>query len=430
MLRIIWFYIPMGASAMLAALTHVIINGVLARSANPDVTISSYAVALSLSFLIDLPNNAIRQASSKFSRDRISFRSVSRLTIYVMCVLLAVSIGIGWTPFGGWLFQRVFGVSTVLLQPTIQVYQVLAFMYVLTAARSLFQGVIINQLRTGWMTIGMAVRVAAMFGMSWWFIQAGWTNSGALGALIFMVGILIESAVASAEGYSLQKSLPEHRESQTVRQVGQLMPFYMPLIYSNLLLAALNPAVQAALNYSADPTLAVASFAVALQLSNMVAWFCASVHQIVIQFYEQQRRNVLIVVAGLSVLSPLFLLTVSTEAGGSWLLEGVLSLKGALLDAVRMLLRLLAVQSCLAPWIDFFAGKAMLSGKTKAIVAGKFSSAIVNVGLLAGFVFSVPGLNGQMAGLVAAISAPVELLVVAFYLRRLMGREPATLSGQ
>ncbi|WP_438446446.1 hypothetical protein [Gorillibacterium sp. sgz5001074] len=418
MLRIIKFYIPMGISSMLAALTHVIVNSVLARSSTPDFTISTYAVALSLSFLIDMPSNAIRQSSSKFSRDRTSFRSVAKLTGILIGILLAISVVIGWTPAGEALFRHVFGVKEELAVPTVRVYQVLAFLYVFSGLRSLFQGVIINQLRTGWMTLGMGIRVAVMFSMSWLFIHNGWTDDGRAGAWIFLVGIIIECSVAVWEGWSLQSKLPEHREEETIRKTRSLLPFYMPLLYSSVIVVMLNPSIQAGLNASSDATLAVASYAVAIQLSNMAAWFCASVHQIVIQFYRKEPRNVAVVVAALSVLSPLFLLTVSTEAAGSWLLRGVMGLKGELLDEVRILLRILALQAALFPWIDFIAGKSMLFGRTRVILMGKMVSVTFSILLLILCVYAFPHLNGALAGVVTSAGACVELLIVYMWFRR------------
>ncbi|WP_166239658.1 hypothetical protein [Paenibacillus turpanensis] len=416
MLRIMMFYVPMGISAMLAALTHVIINGVLARSDQPDVTISSYAVALSLSFLIDLPMNVIRQTSSKYARDRISFRAVARLSAVVAGLLLAFSIAVGWTPLGSMIFRYVFGVKQELLLPTVEVYQVLAFLYALTAMRSLFQGVIINQLRTGWMTVGMAVRVATMFAMSWLCIHNGWVNDGRVGAIIFVVGVAIECVVAVWEGIVLKNRLPETREER-VEKTWSLLPFYMPLLYSSLVLVLLNPSIQAALNNSANPTMAVASYAVAIQLVNMVAWFCGSVHQIVIQFYAEDRRNVLRIVTGLSIFAPAFLLTISTGAGG-WLLEGVLGLRGPLLEEVKIILRFLSVQALLFPWIDYLSGKSMLLGNTRPVMVGKLCSVAISVALLILFVYTIPALNGGLAGLVTALVAPIEFLVIFGWLRR------------
>ncbi|MGF9714162.1 hypothetical protein [Paenibacillus sp. JMULE4] len=253
MLRIVLFYVPLGTSLLLAALTHVIVNGVLARSEQPDVTISSYAVALSLSFLIDLPMTIIRQVSSKYARDRTSFRAVARLTAVTSGILVLLSLIIACTPAGQLLFRYVFGVKEHLIHPTVQVYQVLALLYLFTAFRCLYQGVIINQLRTGWMTVGMAVRVAVMFGMSWYFIRNGWTDDGRYGAVIFMVGVIIECMVSVWEGSALKKRLPERGDHQSIELARHLLPFYLPLLYSLMVLVLLNPSIQAALNARFSP---------------------------------------------------------------------------------------------------------------------------------------------------------------------------------
>lgn len=423
MLRIMLFYIPMGTSSLLAALTHVIINGVLARSAQPDVTISSYAVAVSLAFLIDLPVNVIRQTSSKYSRDQISFRSVARLAGIVAGVLVSLSVMIGWTPVGQMIFHYLFGVKDHLLLPTTEVFQVLAFLYIFSSLRSLFQGVIINQLRTAWMTIGMAIRVVVMFIMSWYFIRMGWTNDGRVGAIIFITGLVIECIVAVSEGISLKRCLPETGEQQMVVQTRQLLPFYLPLLYSSMVLVLLNPSIQATLNKSENPTLAVASYAVALQLSNMVVWFCSSAHQIVLQFYESEPKHVRRIVAFLSLLSPAILLSFSSDLLGGWLLVGVLGLHGTLLQNVQLLLLFLAVHSFVVPWIDFMAGKCMLRGQTRAIMASKMISVALSICLLIVFLYSFPSLNGSLAGLVAAIVAPLELIAICLWLRRLEKRQ-------
>ncbi|TBL80674.1 hypothetical protein [Paenibacillus thalictri] len=419
MRRIILFYVPMGISSMLAGLTHIIINGVLARAEHPEAAISSYAVALSLSFLLDLPMNALRQTSSRYALDRVSFRSVARLTCWVAGSLLAASAIIAFTPAGAAIFRYLFGVREELLAPTVQVYQVLAIMYGITSLRSLFQGVIINRLRTGWMTIGMAVRVVVMLAMSWYFVRNGVPDDGRIGALIFMVGLLIECAVAVTEGRSLRKKLPERQELHYVENIRELLPFYVPLLYSSLATAVLQPSIQISLNLSANPTLSVASYAVAIQLSNMVAWFCSSVHQIVIHFYMKERRNVLIIVSVLSLFSPVLLLAVSTDAGGNLILGPVLGMKGALMEDVKMLLRFFAVQSLLFPWLDFLTGISMLKGRTKAAMIGKISSVALSIAILIAAVWMSPQLNGRLAGLAIAAAAPVELLIVFWTLRRM-----------
>jgi progressive ankylosis protein len=429
-LRLILFYMPLGFSAMLAGLTHVIINGVLARSPEAEITISTYAVALSVSFLLDLPINVLRQTSSKYARDQSSFGAVARLALILAVSITALSAAIGWTPLGHFIFSVVFGVKEELLLPTIDVFRVLAFFYPLTALRSLFQGVILNQLRTAWMTVGMVIRVIVMFAMSYYFIQIGWTNDGRVGAWIFFVGLVIEAAVMTLEGISLKRKLPTAEiaqlpplELKPISRTAQLLPFYVPLLYSSLVTVLLNPSIQSSLNKGANPTLAVASFAVAAQLVNMMIWFCSFAHQAVLQFYSTDKRNVIKLTIGLSILAPAVLLVLSTDTAGLWLLEGVLGVHGGLLEEVQWLMRILSLQCLLFPWIDFIAGLAMLRGHTKAVMVGKFGSVLVSLAILILCVVFIPQLNGKIAAIAVAIAAPLELLVVIAWLRRLVRKE-------
>ncbi|ALS22001.1 hypothetical protein [Paenibacillus naphthalenovorans] len=100
-------------------------------------------------------------------------------------------------------------------------------------------------------------------------------------------------------------------------------------------------------------------------------------------------------------------------------MEGVLGVHGPLLQEVQMLLKLLSIQSLLFPWIDFLAGKCMLLGKTKPIMASKMVSVLFSVALLILFVFTIPHLNGGLTGLAAAIAAPLEQATVYVLLHRL-----------
>ncbi|MBP1994940.1 hypothetical protein J2Z66_006581 [Paenibacillus eucommiae] len=65
------FFIPLGFSASLMTMSHVIINGTLARSSHPEAIVTSYAIALSLLGLFEKPVTILRQTCSILARDRI-----------------------------------------------------------------------------------------------------------------------------------------------------------------------------------------------------------------------------------------------------------------------------------------------------------------------------------------------------------------------
>ncbi|MDQ0876221.1 hypothetical protein QFZ77_004880 [Paenibacillus sp. V4I3] len=216
MLRLILFYLPMGASALLASLTHVIISGVLARSPHPDLTISGYALALSLSFILEQAIAPLRQTSAKYVKDQHSFREMVRMIVTIVGIIALFNALIAWTPLGRLLFHYVFGAQDSLLDATVNAYQILMFVNVFSAARSLYQGIIIQHLLTKWMTIGILIRLFVMGLMSWAMVSWNLTNDSRYGALLFLAGMAIESAVACFEGHSLARRLPDKLPSHPI----------------------------------------------------------------------------------------------------------------------------------------------------------------------------------------------------------------------
>lgn len=95
---VICFFVPLGISASLVTISHVIINSTLARSAHPETVIASYAIAGSLLTLTERPSTLLRQTCSALVRDRLSFQALAFVTkIFLACVLL-IGFAIVYSP--------------------------------------------------------------------------------------------------------------------------------------------------------------------------------------------------------------------------------------------------------------------------------------------------------------------------------------------
>ncbi len=71
---LLYFFIPLGLSASLVTISHVIINSTLARAPEPAIVIASYSVAMSLFALLERCAVILRQTCSTLVRDRISYK--------------------------------------------------------------------------------------------------------------------------------------------------------------------------------------------------------------------------------------------------------------------------------------------------------------------------------------------------------------------
>src|SRR5690625_7994846 len=76
------FFIPLGISASLTSITHVIINGTLSRGEDAAFIIACYAVAMAVFGIIEKPMIVFRQASSALVTDKRSFKLLGIFFIY------------------------------------------------------------------------------------------------------------------------------------------------------------------------------------------------------------------------------------------------------------------------------------------------------------------------------------------------------------
>ena len=110
------FFIPLGVSASLTSITHVIINGTLSRGDNAAFIIACYAVAMSLFGIIERPMIVFRQTSSALVTDKRSFKLVGKFFIYVLAVTMLISAVMAFSPLGDWIYTTIFGATADMVE--------------------------------------------------------------------------------------------------------------------------------------------------------------------------------------------------------------------------------------------------------------------------------------------------------------------------
>ncbi|WP_010274884.1 hypothetical protein [Paenibacillus senegalensis] len=427
MSRLFAFFLPLGLSAGLVTISHVIINSTLTRAPNAEAVIASYAIAMSLLGITEKPAILLRQTCSALVRDRVSFRAMAAIALYVFASIFAMGLLISYTELGRAIFRTVFGISGESLQETLDVYRILMFVSLFSGLRCLFHGIIISNQRTAWLTIGMIIRLVIMYGLAQYFIATDNVNSGQVGAVIFLVGMIVESMVALWEGRSLlKKKIPEKIEDHPITSRKQIFGFYRPLLYYSLLAVIVGPAINAMLGKTSSMELAIASFAIALSLAQLVQSFFTYVHQIVLNFYKLDKRQVIKFTVLMSPLPALLIGILAYSPLGSWFMQYGMGANEALTAASLDTLRVFMIMSLIFPWLDFFNGMVMLIGQTKIMVWSQSANVIITVLILFVFVWLAPGWNGMIGALAQSLGFLAELIVVLFALRHL-SREPGGL---
>lgn len=425
--QLLTFFIPLGISASLVTISHVIINSTLARSANPEVIIASYALPLSILGITERPAVLMRQTCSALVRDRVSFRAMSVISWYIFASVMLLGALICYTPIGKWVFLHFFGVQDSLIEPMVDVYKILMFVSFFSGLRCLYHGIIIFNMRTKWLTIGMIIRLLGMYALSLYFIHTNQVNSGQVGAIIFLSGMVIEAAVSFWEGRSLLKEIPEKKPDHPIERPRQIFQFYRPLLFSSIIGVIIGPAVNAFLGKTMDFQLSVASFAIAASLTQLVQSFFSYIHQIVLNFYRKDAKAVVRFTFILAFIPGFLIALLSYTPLGPWFMENVMGVNERLMQASLDTLRVFMITTLVFPWLDFGNGMVMLKGETKVMVWSQAANVTVTLISLVLGVWLSPGWNGMIGALAQSLGVAAEAAVVWFVLRELgraSGKQP------
>lgn len=411
------FFIPLGLSASLVTVSHVIINSTLARSSDPEVTIASYAIGLSMLGLIERPAVLLRQTCSALVRDRTSFKAMSLVAVYLFLGMFLAGMIFSYTPLGELLFAKLFGVDDDMLHAIIDVFRILMFVSIFSGIRCLYHGIIISNMRTKWLTIGMAIRLVAMYLLSLYFIQTNGVTSGRVGAIIFLFGMAIEAALSFWEGSKLARTLPLKKEGHPVEKTGHIFRFYRPLLLSSFIAVSVGPAINAMLGKTTDAKLAIASFAIAWSLTQLVCNFFSYLHQIVLNFYNKDSALAIRFVTICALIPTVLIGILGYTPVGPWFMETVMGVNERLMEQSLHALRIFMILTLFYPWLDFCNGIIMLRGQTKVMMFSQTANVVITLCALITCIAFTPGWNGMIGALAQSLGLVGELAVVLFAIR-------------
>ncbi|WP_332694922.1 multi antimicrobial extrusion protein MatE [Halalkalibacter lacteus] len=403
--NILLFFVPLGLSASLVTLSHMIINGTLTRGENAETIIASYAIAMSLFAIMERLGVLLRNTCSALVRDKVSFKAMSMVAVYVVSSLMMISATIAYTPIGRWIFSRLFGADPTMIDQIVNVYQILIIVTFFSAIRCLFQGVIILNKQTKWLTIGMVIRLIVMYLLSLVFIHIGYITAQT-GAIIFLAGMMVESLISFLEGRVLVKKMVQKKENHRITKKEPIFRFYTPLILSSLVIVMVGPVINVFLGKTNEIELAIASYAIALSITQLFLSFFTYTHQIVLTFYKDhpQKVNQFTMMVGFipTVLLAIFCFTPI----GAFFIEVVLGANDRLVEASLQSLKVFMLMTLVFPFVDFCNGLLMLRSETKVMVLSQSA----NLGLTFIVLLIVSGLAPNWNGMIGALAQSVGML--------------------
>ncbi|PMC39099.1 multi antimicrobial extrusion protein MatE [Bacillus sp. UMB0899] len=413
--KILMFFVPLGLSASLVTFSHMIINGTLTRGNDAEIIIASYVVAMSLFGITERLGVLLRNACSALVRDKVSFRAMSIVSAYVVVSLMLAAASVAFTPVGKWIFSTLFGADQSMISEIISVYQVLIFVTFFSAIRCLFQGVIILNRQTKWLTIGMAIRLIVMYLLSLYFIQTG-NIDARTGAIIFLSGMVVESLISFLEGRVLVKKMVDKDPTHSIRTKKQIFQFYHPLILSSLIIVMVGPVINAFLGKTNEIELAIASYAIALSIAQLFLSFFTYIHQIVLTFHKDHPQKVQQFTVMIGFIPTIILAVFCITPIGAFVIKHLLGASDRLVAASLESLYVFMLMTLAFPFIDYCNGLLMVKKKTKVMVYSQSTNLIFTFIILVVTSAIFPHWNGKIGALAQSVGMVSELCILAFIL--------------
>src|SRR5690625_7720862 len=120
-------------------------------------------------------------------------------------MIMFISTIIAFSPIGPWLYTSVFNANEHMVDAISITFKVISIVIIFSGIRGLYQGIIINQLATNWLTVGVVARLVGMFSISYLFVALDYITSVS-GELIFLTGMFFECAVSVYKDNSLLRN--------------------------------------------------------------------------------------------------------------------------------------------------------------------------------------------------------------------------------
>ena len=412
--RIFKTWWPLAASWLLMGAELPVIAAVMARLADPKISLAAYGgVVFPLALMIEAPIIMLLAASTALSKDMDSYLLVRRFMMVTSAILTALHLIIALTPLYYLVVQGLIGAPLEIVEPARIGFIILTPWTWSIAYRRFNQGVLIRFGHSETVGIGTVIRLLAdaaaltigylIGGVPGIVVGASAVSAGVISEAIYS-GIVVRPVVNKQ-----LRSEPPLAQPLTWRA---FFDFYIPLAMTSLIFLLAQPIGSAAISRMPN---ALASLAVWPVVSGLVFMFRSpgvAYNEVVVALMDRPRSYTVLrrFTNWLALLTFFALLLVTATPISTWWFERVSALSPDLAELARISLWLalpLPVMSVLQSW---YQGSLLHGRRTRGITEAVLLY-LVSIALLlaAGVAW------GQVAGLyvgVAAMSVSMTLQTI------------------
>lgn len=160
---ILSFFAPLVATSFINSLSKPIIDSGLARTIDPKIAISAYAVAWGIGIIIVSPLNNFHQIPLNFISSDCDKEPVKKFGLMLSVTLSSIMAIIAFTPVGSYIIKDLIGVTGETLKMSKDVLKIMILLPPVMIVRQYYWGMLMKNRMTNYVGVGKFVNVIALF---------------------------------------------------------------------------------------------------------------------------------------------------------------------------------------------------------------------------------------------------------------------------
>jgi hypothetical protein len=376
------FYLPLGFSGLMMLLDLPVVNAVLNRFPDPDVSVAALRVAFSMALVYEASHIAMIDVSTALSTDARTFAMLRRFYLVMAGVLLVVASAVAFSPLYDWIVRDAMSIS----EPVAEAARPAVWAFLLWPLpigwRRLYQGALIRHGHPKVVGAGALVRmgslVAALAFFSWLGTAVTPIEPAAIAVLAMLVSVTAEAAAVHGWTGRVLREMPKEMPDTPPPTYGDLWRFFLPLGGTAVMSTLTNPILTAGIASAAllwmspgGSTVAVASYSIAWSMGFLIFGPTLSMTQASIAWSkspdpEVRARGPRLLIAVGFVLAALMALA-SLTPFAYWIFAGPLETPSATASIAVEVARWLIPMPILHSISFVLRGRLIAAGRPKAV---------------------------------------------------------------
>ena len=275
------FYLPLAFSGLMMTLDLPVVNAMLNRLPNPDVSVAALRVAFSMALVYEASHISMIDASTTLSADMRTFRILRRFYVVMSATLLVIASILVFSPFYDWIVRDVMNQTRDVAEAARPAVWAFLLWPIPIGWRRLYQGALIKHGHPKPVGAGGLVRMSSLFISLLFF---GWLGTSvihiepsAIAVLAMLVSVTAEAAAVHGWTGRILRSMPESIPGKPAPTYRDLWRFIFPLSGTSIMSTLVQPVVTGGIATAAiawaspnGSVVAVASYAIAWSMAFLV----------------------------------------------------------------------------------------------------------------------------------------------------------------